>query len=90
MITGKDRGKTGKILKVFPPDYCVVERVNLKKRHQRSRRASAKGQVVERPAPIHVSNLMLVDPGTGKPTRVGFKVEGGKKIRIAKRSGKEV
>lgn len=88
VISGKDRGKTGKVLIAFPArDQVLVENVNVKKKHQRATQTNQKGQIVDRPLPIHVSNVMMVDPKTDKPTRVGYKVEGDKKVRIAKKSG---
>ena len=67
----------------------VVGGVNLVKRHQKPSRTSA-GGIVEKEAPLHVSNVALVDPKTGKATRVGYKVEGGEKVRVAKRSGEVI
>jgi large subunit ribosomal protein L24 len=87
VITGKQKGAKGKILRVLPKDDMVlVEGINLKKRHRRSGRRSEKGQIVEIAHPIHASNVMLLDPQTGKPTRIGSKIEGTKKVRIARRS----
>ena len=82
VITGKD--------KVALPDRVIVEGMNLKKRHQKARRANTKGQVVEKAAPIHVSNVMIIDPETKKPTRIGFKILDGKKVRISRKSGREI
>jgi len=65
----------------------IVEGVNIKKRHQRAKRQDQKGQIIEFTAPVHVSNVMIKDPKTGKPTRIGSKVDGKKKVRIAKKSG---
>jgi large subunit ribosomal protein L24 len=87
VIAGKDRGKTGKVLEAFPERSSVlVEGVNLKKKHQKPQRSNQKGQIVETARPVHVSNVMVVDPSTGKRTRIGFKMEGGKKVRMAKKS----
>lgn len=87
VISGKDRGKTGKVLEAFPrTEGVLVEGVNLKKKHQKPQRSNQKGQIVETARPIHVSNVMLVDPSGGERTRVGFKMEGEKKVRIAKKS----
>lgn len=91
VISGADRSKTGKVLSSFPREGKVlVEGVNVKKRHQRARRASSKGQVVERALPLPVSKVMLVDPKTGKGTRVGIKRAGGKRVRVARKSGAEI
>lgn len=91
VIAGKDAGKQGIILAVFPhTNKIVVQGVNIMKRHIRASRDGQKGQRVEKEAPIHVSNAMLVCPETGKPTRIGYKIEGGEKVRISKRSGKVI
>ncbi len=88
VIAGKDKGKVGKVLKVLPEkDRVVVEGVRIVKKHLKPTASNPEGGVVEREAPIHISNVMLVDPKTGKPTRVGIKYENGKKLRYAKRSG---
>ena len=88
VIAGKQKGTTGKVLRVLPKDGRVlVEGVNIKKRHRKSGRRSEKGQIVEIAHPIHASNVMLLDPLTGKPTRIGFTVEGTKKVRVARKSG---
>ncbi|HEX9608854.1 MAG TPA: 50S ribosomal protein L24 [Candidatus Paceibacterota bacterium] len=88
VIAGKDRGKSGKVVRAFPAkDAVIIEGVNLKKKHQRPTRRNQKGQIIDVTMPIHVSNVQLVDPKGGKPTRIGFSIEGGKKVRIAKKSG---
>ena len=91
VISGKDRGKTGKVLRVDPKkDRVYVEGLNIVKRHQRPTQTAAgqqAGGVIEREGPIHVSNVMLIDPKDGKPTRVGIEFEDGKRLRVAKRSG---
>ncbi len=88
VVSGKDRGKDGKVIRTFPAkNMVVVEGVNIKKKHQRPTKDNQKGQVVEQTSPVHVSNVMLKDPKTNKPTRVGYSVEKGKKVRIAKKSG---
>lgn len=91
VVTGKDKGKNGKVLKAFPPEErVIVEGVNIKKRHQKARRGGQKGQIVEYPAPIHISNVMLVDTKTGKPSRVRMKIDGKKKIRVSVKSGNAI
>ncbi|HEV3389545.1 MAG TPA: 50S ribosomal protein L24 [Solirubrobacteraceae bacterium] len=97
VIGGKDRGKRGKILRVDPKHQRVfIEGLNMIKRHQRpqqvagAQRAEQVGGVIEREGPIHVSNVMLVDPKEGKPTRVGVELQDGKRLRIARRSGARV
>jgi|SRR3989344_3128690 len=88
VISGKDRGKTGKVLKALPrAERVVVDGVNMRKKHERPRRTNQKGQIVEFAAPIHVSNVMIADVKTGKRTRVGVVIEKGKKTRVAKKSG---
>ena len=91
VITGKDKGKKGKVLKAFPQEECViVEGVNIKKRHKKARRGGQKGQIVEYPAPIHISNVMLIDGKSGKPTRVRMKIDGNQKIRVIIKSGNAI
>jgi large subunit ribosomal protein L24 len=88
VITGKDKGKTGVILAAFPKkDRVLVEGVNIVKKHTKPNQANPQGGIISQEAAIHVSNVMPIDPKTGEPTRVGYKLENGKKIRIAKKSG---
>jgi large subunit ribosomal protein L24 len=91
VVAGKDKGKTGKVLVAFPrEDKVIVAGVNVLKKHQRARKCGQKGQVVEKTMPVHVSNVMIVDPDTGKGSRVGMKLIGKKYVRISKKSGKEI
>jgi large subunit ribosomal protein L24 len=97
IISGKDSGKTGRVLRTDPERGRVfVEGMNIQKRHTRPRtlrdtqRAQELGGIIETEGPIHVSNVMLIDPETGGPTRVAIKREGGRRIRVAKKSGKEI
>ncbi|MGK2849161.1 MAG: 50S ribosomal protein L24 [Minisyncoccota bacterium] len=91
IISGKDSGKRGEILAIFPDtEKVVVKGLNMMKRHIRAKRDGEKGQRIEKEAPIHVSNVMLVCPHTGKPTRIGYKMEAGEKVRVSKRSGKVI
>jgi large subunit ribosomal protein L24 len=97
VIGGKDRGKRGKVLRVEPKkDRVFVEGLNIVKRHQRpqqvagAQRAEQVGGVIEKEGPIHLSNVMLVDPSSGKPTRVGFEVYEGKRYRVAKRTATRI
>jgi large subunit ribosomal protein L24 len=97
VIAGKDKGRTGRVLRVDPARQRVyVEGANIIKRHTRPRtlrdtqRAQELGGIVEKEGPIHVSNVMLIDPDSGDPTRVGVRREGGRRVRVAKRSGKEI
>lgn len=94
VISGKDRGKTGKVLRVDPKKERVyVEGLNIVKRHQRPAQTAGgqtAGGVIEREGPIHVSNVMLIDPKDGKPTRVGIQIQDGRRLRVAKRSGQRL
>jgi large subunit ribosomal protein L24 len=92
VIAGKDKGRSGRVLKVLPKeDRVVVEGVNLAKRHTKPDIANPNGGVISKEASLHISNVALRDPKTGKPTRVGFKVnDKGRKIRVAKGSGVEI
>jgi large subunit ribosomal protein L24 len=94
VVGGKDRGKKGRVLRVEPgKDRLYVEGLNIIKRHQRPRqvagaqRAEQVGGVIEREGPIHMSNVMLLDPKDGKPTRLGIEIEDGQRYRVARRSG---
>ena len=88
VIAGRDKGKTGVIQKVIPEqNRVVVENVNLRKKHKKPTQANPEGGIVEIYAPIDASNVMLLDPKTKKPTRIGHKVVKGKKVRYAKKSG---
>ena len=97
IIRGKDKGKTGRVLRVDPDKHRVyVEGANIIKRHTRPRslrdtqRAQELGGIIEKEGPIHVSNVMLIDPDSGQPTRVAIKRQGGRRVRVAKKSGKEI
>ena len=97
IIAGKDRGKTGRVLRVDPEKHKVfVEGANIIKRHMKPRtlrdtqRAQEMGGIVEMEGPIHVSNVMLIDPDSGDPTRIAIRREAGKRVRVAKKSGKEI
>ena len=90
VISGKDRGKTGKVLRVDPKNSRVyVEGLNIIKRHQRPlpNAPQREAGVIEREGPIHISNVMLIDPKTKKPTRVGVSREGGVRNRVTRKSG---
>jgi large subunit ribosomal protein L24 len=88
VISGKDKGKTGIILAALPKQSrVIVEGVNIIKKHSKPSQANPQGGIISQEAPIHVSNVMPIDPKTGEPTRVGYKVVDGKKVRIAKKSG---
>jgi len=91
VLSGKDKGKSGDVLKVMPDkDRAVVQGVNVAKRHQRQS-ANQEGGIVSKELSVHMSNLALEDPKDGKPTRVGFQVlKDGRKVRYAKRSGEVI
>jgi large subunit ribosomal protein L24 len=91
ILTGKDKGKKGKVLRTLPEmEKVIVEGINIVKRHQKARSQGQKGETLSIPAPMHVSNVAIIDPKDKKATRVGYKIEGDKKIRIAKRSGEKI
>ena len=93
VISGKDKGKTGKVLRTEPKrDRVYVEGVNMVKRHQRPMpgRPNAPVGVIEKEGPVHVSNVAVVDPKDNKPTRVGVRREDGRRMRVTKRSGSEL
>ena len=91
VIAGKDKGKEGVVLRVLPAkDRVVVKGVNVVKKHQKPNNANPNGGIVEFEAPSHVSNVMLIDPSTNEPPRVGFKVVDGKKVRVSKKSGNAI
>ena len=89
VLAGKDKGKTGKIVRALPrTSQVIIEGVNIQKRHQKAKRDTKQGGgIVPVAAPIHVSNVQLIDPKDNKPTRVGIVREGKKNVRVAKRSG---
>ena len=90
VLTGKDKGRTGEVVQVMPKeDRAIVRGVNVVKRHQRQTQSQEAG-IISKEAPIHLSNIAIADPKDGKPTRVGFKMVGDKKVRFAKRSGVEI
>ena len=87
VLTGKDKGRQGSVLRVFPKDQrVIVEGLNIVHRHTRPTQFDPQGGIKNKEAPIHVSNVAIVD-SKGKPTRVGFRVEGDKKVRFAKTTG---
>ncbi|CAH0300453.1 50S ribosomal protein L24 [Peribacillus sp. Bi96] len=88
VISGKDKGKQGIILSAYPKQNRVlVEGINIVKKHSKPSQLNPQGGIISREAAIHVSNVMPLDPKSGKPTRVGYKIENGKKVRVAKISG---
>lgn len=88
VISGKDKGKQGTILEAYPrKERVIVEGINIVKKHSKPSQMNPQGGIVEMEAPIHVSNVMLIDPESKEPTRIGYRIENGEKIRIAKKSG---
>lgn len=88
VISGKDKGKQGVILAAYPKkNRVLVEGVNIVKKHSKPSQANPQGGIISQEAPIHVSNVMPLDPKTNTPTRVGYQVIDGKKVRVAKKSG---
>jgi large subunit ribosomal protein L24 len=89
--SGKDKGKEGKVLRAFPKkSEVLVEGVHVVTRHQKSKRRGQQGQLVHKPMPVPTSIVSLKDVKTGKPSRVGYKVENDKKVRIIKKTGEKV
>ena len=91
VVTGKDKGKHGEVLKMLPAENrAIVKGVSMVRRHQRQT-ASQEGGIITKEAPIHISNIALEDPKDGKPTRVGYKfLKDGRKVRFARRSGEVI
>lgn len=91
ILTGKDKGKKGSVIRVLKEkERVVVEGVNVMKRHEKPRKSGQKGTVVNVALPVHVSNVALIDPKKGMGTRVGIVIKGGKSVRVSKKSGAEV
>jgi large subunit ribosomal protein L24 len=90
VLTGRDKGRSGEVFEVRPAaGRALVRGINMVKRHQKQT-AQQEGGIISKEASVHLSNLALADPKDGKPTRVGFKMVGDKKVRVAKRSGVEI
>jgi len=91
VLTGKDKGRKGTVTKVMPEDNRVlVQGINMVQRHTRPSQSNPNGGIVNKEASLHISNVAIADPSSGKPTRVGFKIEGDKKVRVAKKSGEVI
>ncbi len=92
VLSGNDKGQKGRVLEVIrKTDRAIVEGVNMIKKHTKPNAETPQGGIVEREAPVHISNLMVVDPKTGEPTRTGKKLnDDGKLVRISKKSGEEI
>lgn len=87
VIAGKDKGKKGKVLKAMPKeDKVLVEGLNMQTKHQKQTR-TASAEIKHQEGPIHVSNVMIIDSKTKQPTKVGYRMEGGKKVRYARKTG---
>ncbi|MGV6801933.1 MAG: 50S ribosomal protein L24 [bacterium] len=90
VLTGKDKGREGEITTVMPKDNkVIVSGINMVKRHTKPSQMS-NGGIISKEAPLHISNVALKDPKSGKPTRVGFKIDGERKVRVAKNSGEVI
>lgn len=88
VIAGIHKGTISEVLEVFPKKYrAILDNVNMVKKHQKPTQNNPQGGIIEVPAPIHISNLMLIDPKTGEPTRIGRKLVDGKLVRYSKKSG---
>ena len=91
VLSGEDRGKTGRVLTVQASKYrAIVEGVNFVTKATKPSAQHPQGGLVKKEAPVHISNLALLDPKSGKPTRVGYRTEDGKKVRYSKKSGEEI
>ena len=91
VLTGKDKGRQGQVLRVLPKESRVlVAGVNMVKRHTRPSQGDPQGGIKHKEAALHISNVAFVDPKSGEPTRVGFRIEDGKKVRVAKKSGEVI
>ncbi|MXV39293.1 50S ribosomal protein L24 [Flavobacteriaceae bacterium Ap0902] len=89
VLAGREKGKTGEIVRVIrSKSRVVIQGVNTVKKHTKPSATNPQGGIVEQEAPIHISNVAIVDPDKGTPTRVGYKMDDGKKVRFAKKSGK--
>jgi len=91
VISGKNKGKKGKILRAFPKERKIlIEGVNLMKKHQKPRKTGEKGQIIQKPAPIDVSNVKMICPKCSKAVRLGYKIVNDKKYRICKKCNKQI
>ena len=91
VLAGKDKGRQGQVIKVLPKDErVVVAGVNMVKRHTRPSQGDPQGGIKNKEAALHISNVAFVDPKSGEPTRLGLRIEDGKKVRVAKKSGEVI
>ena len=88
IISGKDKNKSGKVLRAFPKlEQVLVEGINLKKKNRKATKSGQKGQIIEKAYPVHISNVVFIDPKTKQPTKIGKKIVKGKSVRMSKTSG---
>jgi large subunit ribosomal protein L24 len=91
VLSGKDKGREGVVARALPDrQKVIVEGVNIARKHQKPRSAEQPGGIIDKSMPIHVSNVALVSPGDGKPTRVGYRLDDGRKVRVCRRTGAEI
>jgi len=91
IISGKDKGRKGKVIEALPKeDRIVIENINLRKKHSRAKKSGEKGQIVELPMPMPVSNVKIICPKCSKAVRVGYRIEGKKKHRVCKKCNQEI
>ena len=91
VLTGKDKGRQGQVLQVMPKDNRVlVSGINMVKRHTKPSQGDPQGGIKNKEASLHISNVAFIDPKSGEPTRVGFRIDGDKKVRVAKKSGEVI
>ena len=91
IISGKDKGRKGKVIEALPKQSkVVVENINLKKKHSRAKKSGEKGQIIELPVAFNVSDVKIICPKCGKAVRIGYKIEGKKKYRLCKKCNQEV
>jgi len=91
VIAGKDVGKTGEVTRVIPErDRVIVDGVNVAKRHQRATNATMQGGIIDKDMPLHVSNVAIVCTSCGKPSRIGYRFDGGEKVRVCRKCGKDL
>ena len=92
VLTGKDRGKSGEVIRTLPKEgKVIVDGVNVAKKHQRATRATVQGGIIDKDMPLPVSSVAIISPGDGKPTRVGYRFDDqGRKIRICRRTGADL
>src|SRR5438105_10321597 len=91
VLSGKDKGKDGEIMRVFPKEgRVIVDGVNVAKRHQRATNATMQGGIIDKDMPLHISNVAIVCSSCDKPTRIGYRFEGDTKVRVCRKCGKDL